>query len=143
MARNHFDIERPRRISISIAGYDGAASSKARDDRRAKEKARKQRATVVAQKTRVEQAVEKATVVGATAQTHLEQINGMCTSRKHVQDMNALMAAFCLGNDVDSDDDEIREEALRQEELREEERREVERREEELREEEARRQDWG
>lgn len=142
MARNHFDIERPRRISIAIAGYDGAASSKARDERRAKEKARKQRATVVAQQTRIEKAVKEATVAGAQAHADLEQINQLCTSRKQAHDMSALMDAFHLGGSSDSEDDAIREEALRQEELREEERREEERRDEELREEEANR-SWG
>lgn len=143
MARNHFDIERPRRINIAIAGYDGAASSKARDERRAKEKARKQRATVAAQQMRVEEAVTKATVAGAKAEADLEQFNRLSTSRKHVQDMNALLAAFSPGTGADSDADAVHEEALRQEELREEERREEERRLEELREEEARCQDGG
>lgn len=147
MARNHFDIERPRRICISIAGYDGAASSKARDERKAKEKARKQRATVVAQQMRVEKAVKEATVAGAQAHADLEQINQLCTSRKQAQDMSALMAAFHLGGGSISEDDAIREEALRQEELREEERREEERREEERRDEELREEDanrdWG
>lgn len=147
MARNHFDIERPRRISIAIAGYDGAASSKARDERRAKEKARKQRAMVVAQQTRIEKAVKEATVAGAQAHADLEQINQLCTSRKQAHDMSALMDAFHLGGSSDSEDDAIREEALRQEELREEERREEERREEERRDEEHREEEanrsWG
>lgn len=49
MARNHFAIERPRKISISIQGYDAQAVTKAQQKKRLESSKRQQRKGAAAQ----------------------------------------------------------------------------------------------
>lgn len=96
MARNHFALERPRKISIVIPGYDGNAQIKAQTQRQANQKARTLKADQVARQEKTAEVVQKAMVDDASAQDDLEQINQATTHSKGQDVMSELMAAFDL-----------------------------------------------
>lgn len=94
MSRNHFDIERPRKISIAINGYDGAAQAKDREKRRREQVAKVQRAADKAREKRMTEVVNQATVDDKRAELDLEQFANSDASSDQAKVMAALLEAF-------------------------------------------------
>lgn len=96
MSRNNFALERPRKISITIPGYDGSALLKAQNQRRTEKKMRVERAANAARDQRVATAITKAIVDDATAVAELEQHNKQAQASAGKDVLHDLMLAFEL-----------------------------------------------
>lgn len=96
MSRNLFALERPRKISIAIPGYDGNALMKAQSQRAAEKKARMVRAEKVARDQRVATAIARAIVDDATALADLEQLNELTRPTVSTEVLSDLMLALEL-----------------------------------------------
>lgn len=73
MARSHFAIERPRRISISIQGYDAQAQTTDQERKRSESRRRKKKREV--QKEQASQASSKAALKRAA-----DEIDGLAAA---------------------------------------------------------------
>lgn len=96
MSRNNFALERPRKISIAIPGYDGSALLKAQNQRRTEKKVRVERAAKAAREQRVATAITMAIVDDATAVAELEQHNKQAQASVGADVLRDLMLAFEL-----------------------------------------------
>lgn len=96
MSRNLFALERPRRISIAIPGYDGIALMKAKAQRAAGKKARLLRTEVTSSDQLGVTANTKAVIDDETASVELEQLNQLTSSILSKSVMTDLMLAFEL-----------------------------------------------
>lgn len=96
MSRNHFALERPRKISIAIPGYDGSALLKEQNRRRSEKKVRAERAAKAEREQRVTTAITKAIVDDATAFAELEQPNKQAQTSVGADVLCDLMLAFEL-----------------------------------------------